>query len=176
VFVKQEGEQNIDARAEWEAEQEIDAWVEQEIDAWIEQNKERECDPSPVADSLPPSTEESNCLVQGSRSPGGKARMRTKYHSREDSGVASSDEVGEESDVSSAEEEEEEEWEVERITGCQLFDTTMKWHVKWKDFPDSESTWEPLESLQNAMDAIAEFEAEQNARNEETAGDPGSVF
>jgi len=52
-----------------------------------------------------------------------------------------------------------EEWEVEMIKGYKKVGKTMKWGVKWKGFPDKDCTWEPLENLQNAQDALADFHA-----------------
>ena len=31
--------------------------------------------------------------------------------------------------------------------------------VQWKGYPEHEQTYEPLENLENAMDAVREFEA-----------------
>jgi hypothetical protein len=63
------------------------------------------------------------------------------------------------SDVSTEEEEEDEqEWEVEKIMGYELQGGIPKWFVKWKGYSEDESTWEPLENLHNALEAIAEFE------------------
>jgi Chromo (CHRromatin Organisation MOdifier) domain len=40
------------------------------------------------------------------------------------------------------------EYEVETILDCQYFGKTIKYLIKWKDYPHSENTWEPKSNLQ----------------------------
>ena len=52
------------------------------------------------------------------------------------------------------------EYEVEAIIGKRKFKKKAQYRVKWKGFPVDESTWEPLENLGNAKDAIQKYEKE----------------
>ncbi len=49
--------------------------------------------------------------------------------------------------------EEEQEFEVEQILKRQ----GQQYLVKWKDYPDSESTWEPLKNLANCQLLLQQF-------------------
>jgi hypothetical protein len=46
-------------------------------------------------------------------------------------------------------EDEEQEWVVEKILDSNVRSRELQYLVKWKDFPDEENTWEPLEHLGN---------------------------
>ena len=52
-------------------------------------------------------------------------------------------------------------FEVERIVGHRRVRGRDEYHVKWKGFPDEESSWEPISSLESAAEAIAEFHDQQ---------------
>jgi hypothetical protein len=51
----------------------------------------------------------------------------------------------------------EEEWEVEQILDQGQIDGQEKYLVKWKGYPPTESTWEPIEHLRNAQAALGDF-------------------
>ena len=54
----------------------------------------------------------------------------------------------------------EEEYEVEEILASGLTggrNPKIKYKVKWKGYGDAEQTWEPLDNLANAQDAIKAF-------------------
>ena len=58
--------------------------------------------------------------------------------------------------------EEEENYEVEIIIGKGLDDKgNTIYKVKWKGYPDSESTWEHLSSLDQSMDLVNAYNAPQ---------------
>ena len=56
----------------------------------------------------------------------------------------------------------QEAWEVEAIRGKRGHGSHVRYLVKWKGYPDHESTWEPLRSLRFAYDAIREFELQNS--------------
>ena len=51
-----------------------------------------------------------------------------------------------------------EEHEVERIVGKRRVNGRVEYLVKWKEAAEWDNTWEPLEHLTNAQDAVREFE------------------
>ena len=51
----------------------------------------------------------------------------------------------------------EPEWEVEKILDSKFANNTLSYFVKWKNWPDSENSWEPEENLENASDEVANF-------------------
>ena len=54
--------------------------------------------------------------------------------------------------------EEEQEFEAEQI----LKRKGQQYLVKWKDYPDSENTWEPLRNLANCQLLLQQFRQEQD--------------
>jgi hypothetical protein len=52
-------------------------------------------------------------------------------------------------------------WEVESILARRGVGRRVQYLVKWKGYSVDENTWEPLDNLQNADDAIQEFEQRQ---------------
>ena len=56
--------------------------------------------------------------------------------------------------------EEEQEFEVKRILKKQ----GQQYLVKWKDYPDSENTWEPLKNLANCQLLLQQYRQEQDRR------------
>ena len=53
--------------------------------------------------------------------------------------------------------DEEEEYEVETILDYHIKNRKFEYFVKWKGYPDSDNTWEPLDHVDHAKEAIAEF-------------------
>jgi hypothetical protein len=51
-------------------------------------------------------------------------------------------------------------FEVESIMAKRGAGARTRYLVKWRGYPHWESTWEPLSSLSNARDAIADYEAQ----------------
>ncbi len=51
----------------------------------------------------------------------------------------------------------------------------LEYLVKWENYPVSQSTWEPLEHLENSMDLIRDFEAKlaEGLKNEKRSSTPG---
>lgn len=60
---------------------------------------------------------------------------------------------------SNEEDREEEEYEVEKIIGKKINKGNLYYRVKWKNYPISESTWEPMENLTNARKSIVDYES-----------------
>ena len=54
----------------------------------------------------------------------------------------------------------EEEWEVERILNKQQIQGKNKYLVQWKGFTAESDTWEGRENLENAKEAVKEYEKE----------------
>ncbi len=55
-------------------------------------------------------------------------------------------------------------WEVESILGKRRLGHSVQYLVKWKGYSLEENTWEPLENLTHADEAIQEFEQRQHRR------------
>ena len=51
------------------------------------------------------------------------------------------------------------EWEVEKILDMKDFRGKPKYLVKWKGYSDYDSTWEPLENLENSKELVNEYHA-----------------
>ena len=51
----------------------------------------------------------------------------------------------------------EEEWEVERIDDARRHYWKLQFLVKWKGWSNADQTWEPVENLAHAPEAITEF-------------------
>jgi len=65
--------------------------------------------------------------------------------------------------------EEEEEWEVERILNKKKVRGKEKYLVRWKGFTAESDIWEGRENLENAKEAIEEFEKEYRRDMEDVA-------
>jgi len=63
----------------------------------------------------------------------------------------------------------EEEWEVERILNKRKVRGKDKYLVRWKGFTAESDTWEERENLENAKEAIEEFEKEYQQDMEDVA-------
>jgi len=61
----------------------------------------------------------------------------------------------------------EEEWEVEKILNKQQMREKNKYLVRWKGFTAESDTWEGRENLENAKEAVEEFEKEYQRDIEE---------
>ncbi len=53
----------------------------------------------------------------------------------------------------------QEEYEVERILQRGNVKGAVHYLVKWKNYPQSEATWEPLSNLSECQKAVQEFES-----------------
>ena len=53
-------------------------------------------------------------------------------------------------------------FEVERVVGRRRVRGVTQYHVKWRGYPDEESSWEPSSSLESAAEAIADFNAQSS--------------
>lgn len=49
-------------------------------------------------------------------------------------------------------------YEVEKIVGKRVIESGLQYCVKWVGYPSYSNTWEPVENLATASDAIREFE------------------
>jgi hypothetical protein len=49
---------------------------------------------------------------------------------------------------------------VERVVGHRRVRGRDEYHVKWRGYPDEESSWEPVSSLESAAEAIADFHSQ----------------
>jgi len=52
----------------------------------------------------------------------------------------------------------EEEYEVEKIVDKRMAKGKPEYYVKWKNWPDSDNTWEPIANLESSQDLIDEYE------------------
>ena len=52
-------------------------------------------------------------------------------------------------------------FEVKRILECKGVGARKRWLVEWVGYPPWEATWEPLENIQDAREALAEFDSDQ---------------
>ena len=46
---------------------------------------------------------------------------------------------------------------VEQILDSQHFSKTVKYYIHWKDYDETDNTWEPISSLQNVIDIVCAF-------------------
>lgn len=64
-------------------------------------------------------------------------------------------------------EDEENTYEVEAITDKKKVGGKWRYRVKWVGYPDSESTWEPVENLQNLEEMLKDFNEEWEKKQKE---------
>lgn len=64
---------------------------------------------------------------------------------------------------------EEEEYIVEKILNKRVIEGKLEYYLKWKGYPDSENTWEPVENL-DCPEMIKAFE--ENFKKKKTEGAP----
>lgn len=79
----------------------------------------------------------------------------------------------------------EEEYEVDRVVARRLFDDTVKYLIKWKNYSEADNTWEPEENL-NCPDTLAlydhrlpkpdQFAAKERALVEQLGGESWSGY
>jgi hypothetical protein len=70
----------------------------------------------------------------------------------------------------------QEEYEVEKIVDKRAIlgrSDEYEYHVKWKGYPDSENTWEPAATLQNAIKIIVDYERKIERKNKIKTKDVG---
>ena len=60
--------------------------------------------------------------------------------------------------------DDEQEWEVEKIIDARKERGVQHYLVQWKGWPEEYTSWEPAENTSNAVDAIAEYEAQAQSR------------
>ena len=59
--------------------------------------------------------------------------------------------------------QEDNEYEAEAIVDSKTIDGQRKWLVKWKGYPPSENTWEPMKNLVNCQRLLREYEGKHAA-------------
>ena len=57
-------------------------------------------------------------------------------------------------------------YEVEKIVDKRKFKGKMQYFVKWKNYPSSTNTWEPMSHLKNVNDLVEEYENELKGKDE----------
>jgi hypothetical protein len=69
-----------------------------------------------------------------------------------------------------------EEFEVEQILARRSHRRRIEYLVKWVGYPEYDASWEPESNLDNAKDAIAEFEREQMGNSNSVIEDDNLLF
>lgn len=83
-----------------------------------------------------------------------------------------SDDEAKRSDTEGAEEEEEE-YEVEKILKRRTVKGKVEYYIKWKNYPDSDNTWEPEENL-DCQELLDTFNAAEDKREKAASSKPKS--
>lgn len=60
--------------------------------------------------------------------------------------------------------DDEEEWEIDKVLDKRVRQGETEYLIGWKDSPPYEHSWEPMEHLENAKDAIKDFERARESR------------
>ena len=72
--------------------------------------------------------------------------------------------------------DEHEEFEVEQVLARRSHRRRIEYLVKWVGYPEYDTSWEPESNLDNAKDAIAEFEREQVGNSNSVIEDDNKFF
>ena len=48
-------------------------------------------------------------------------------------------------------------FDVEQVLDSKCFGRTVKYHIRWKDYDETNDTWEPISSLKNVLDMVRAF-------------------
>ena len=48
-------------------------------------------------------------------------------------------------------------FDIEQILDSKRFGKTVKYCIRWKDYDETDDTWEPISSLQNVLDMVCAF-------------------
>ena len=59
----------------------------------------------------------------------------------------------------------QETFEVERIVDSRQKAKKVEYMVKWKGYPSSENTWEPVSNLEDVLDMVEAYEAKQGTKS-----------
>ena len=59
------------------------------------------------------------------------------------------------------------EYDVEKIIGKRKVNGHIQYKVKWKGYPNEDSSWEPIENLENSQEFVKAFDAKYDKEMEE---------
>jgi len=62
---------------------------------------------------------------------------------------------------------EEEEYMVEKILDKRIKGNKVQYYLKWKNYPEADNTWEPVDNLADCKDLIRDFEEKLKKKAEE---------
>jgi len=62
---------------------------------------------------------------------------------------------------------EEQDYIVEKILDKRIKSNKVQYFLKWKGYPDTDNTWEPVDHLEDCKDLIREFEDKLKKKQEE---------
>lgn len=55
-------------------------------------------------------------------------------------------------------------YEVEKVLNKKIYKNKIFYYLKWKNYPESESTWEPYSNLANIQNLIDDYESSVNKK------------